>query len=241
MAPEEVPGTTMLQVQDIHTYYGNSYVLQGVSLEVGKGTVVALLGRNGVGKTTLIRSISGQTPCRRGRIVFQGTDISHMPSYRISRQGIGLVPQGRRIFPSLTVAETFQISSHGARDHGWTQEKLRQAFPRMGERWTQRAGKLSGGEQQMLATARALLGNPLLLLMDEPTEGLAPLLVRDMGAIIRQLKAEGLSIVLVEQNLAFALALADYAYVMSKGRIVYESAAADLWRNEEVKARYLGV
>lgn len=232
---------SMLQVQDVHTYYGNSYVLQGVSLEVEKGTVVALLGRNGVGKTTLIRSISGQTPCRQGRIIFQGTDISHMPSYRIARQGIGLVPQGRRIFPSLTVGETFQISSQGAKDHGWTADKLRSVFPRLGERWNQRAGKLSGGEQQMLAMARALLGNPELMLMDEPTEGLAPLLVRDTGTIIQQLKAEGLSIVLVEQNLAFAVALADYAYVMSKGRIVHESPAADLWKNEEVKARYLGV
>lgn len=232
---------SMLQVQDVHTYYGNSYILQGVSLAVEKGTVVAILGRNGVGKTTLIRSISGQTPCRRGRIVFQGTDIAHLPSHRIARLGIGLVPQGRRIFPSLTVGETFQISSQGSKDHGWTADKLRAVFPRLGERWNQRAGKLSGGEQQMLAMARALLGNPELMLMDEPTEGLAPLLVRDTGTIIQQLKAEGLSIVLVEQNLAFAVALADYAYVMSKGRIVHESPAADLWKNEEVKARYLGV
>ncbi len=232
---------SMLQVQDAHTYYGNSYVLQGVSLEVEKGSVVAILGRNGVGKTTLIRSISGQTPCRQGRIVFRGTDITHLPSYRIARKGIGLVPQGRRIFPSLTVGETFQIASQGSKNHGWTAEKLRKVFPRLGERWNQRAGKLSGGEQQMLATARALLGNPQLVLMDEPTEGLAPLLVRDMGAIIQQLKAEGLSIVLVEQNLAFALALADYAYVMSKGRIVHQAPAAELWQDAETKARYLGV
>ncbi|MDP2727167.1 MAG: ABC transporter ATP-binding protein [Dehalococcoidia bacterium] len=231
----------MLQVDDVHTYYGNSYILQGVSLVVEKGTVVAILGRNGVGKTTLIRSISGQTPCRKGHILFQGTDITHMPTHRIARQGIGLVPQGRRIFPSLTVAETFQISSRSARDQGWTKERLLTVFPRLGERWNVRAGKLSGGEQQMLATARALMGNPQLLLMDEPTEGLAPLLVRDMATIIQQLKAEGLSIVLVEQNLAFALALADHAYVMSKGRIVHQASADELWRDTEVKARYLGV
>ncbi|MDP2935941.1 MAG: ABC transporter ATP-binding protein [Dehalococcoidia bacterium] len=232
---------SVLQVQDLHTYYGNSYVLQGVSLEVEQGTVIAILGRNGVGKTTLIRSISGHTPCRQGHIFFQGKEISHMPSYFIARQGIGLVPQGRRVFPSLTVKETFQISARGATEHGWTEEKVLKVFPRLGERWNQRAGKLSGGEQQMLAIARALLGNPRLLLLDEPTEGLAPLLARDLGSIIQQIKAEGLSIVLVEQNLTFALALADYAYVMSKGRIVHQAPAANILLDAEVKARYLGV
>lgn len=232
---------SMLQVQDVHTYYGNSYVLQGISLEMEKGTVVALLGRNGVGKTTLIRSISGQTPCRRGQIMFQGADISHMPSYQIARLGIGLVPQGRRIFPSLTVGETFRISSRNSNSGAWTTERLLKVFPRLGERWNNRAGKLSGGEQQMLATARALLGNPHLLLLDEPTEGLSPLLVRDLGNVIQQLKAEGLSILLVEQNLAFAVGLADYAYVMSKGRIVHQGPAHQLWQNPEVKGRYLGV
>lgn len=231
---------SLLQVQDIHTYYGSSYVLQGVSLAVEEGTVVALLGRNGVGKTTLIRSISGQSPCRRGQILFRGTDITHMPSYRIARLGLGLVPQGRRIFPSLTVGETFQVSGRG-HDQGWTKEKVLAAFPRLGERWDSRAGKLSGGEQQMLATARGLLGNPQLLLMDEPTEGLAPLLVRETASIIQQLKAAGLSILLVEQNLAFALALADYAYIMSKGRIVHQAPAAKILLDAEIKARYLGV
>ncbi|MDO8692317.1 MAG: ABC transporter ATP-binding protein [Dehalococcoidia bacterium] len=231
----------MLQVQDIHTYYGSSYILQGVSLEVEKGSVVALLGRNGVGKTTFIRSVSGQTPCRRGRIVFQGTDITHMPTHQIARLGVGLVPQGRRIFPSLTVGETFRVSGRHSITGGWTKEKLLEVFPRLGERWNIRAGKLSGGEQQMLATARALLGNPQLLLLDEPTEGLSPLLVRDMAHIIRQIKEEGLSIILVEQNLSFALSLADYAFVMSKGRIVYQGPGARLWEDSEVKARYLGV
>ncbi len=232
---------SMLQVQDVHTYYGNSYVLQGISLEMEKGTVVALLGRNGVGKTTLIRSISGQTPCRRGRIMFQGTDISRMPTYQIARLGIGLVPQGRRIFPSLTVSETFRISARNGSSGAWNTERLLKVFPRLGERWNNRAGKLSGGEQQMLATARALLGNPHLLLLDEPTEGLSPLLVRDLGHVIQELKAEGLSILLVEQNLAFAVGLADYAYVMSKGRIVHQGPANQLWQNPEVKGRYLGV
>ncbi|MDP2727934.1 MAG: ABC transporter ATP-binding protein [Dehalococcoidia bacterium] len=231
---------SLLKVHDIHTYYGHSYVLQGVSLEVQEGSVVALLGRNGVGKTTLIRSICGQTPCRQGRVLFRNTDITRMPTHQIARLGIGQVPQGRHIFASLTVAETFQLAdrSNGGR---WNKKKLLETFPRLGERWHSRAGKLSGGEQQMLATARALLGNPHLLLLDEPTEGLAPLLVRDLGCIIQQLKEEGLSIILVEQNISFALALADRAYVMSKGRIVHEAPAAQLCDDTEVKARYLGV
>lgn len=230
----------MLEVRDIHTYYGNSYVLQGVSLEVEEGKVVAVLGRNGVGKTTLIGSISGQVPCRRGEILLRGTDVARMPTHQISRLGIGLVPQGRFIFPSLTVAETFQIAER-PNNGKWNKKKLLETFPRLGERWQSRAGKLSGGEQQMLATARALLGNPRLLLLDEPTEGLAPLLVRDIACIIQQLRQEGLSIVLVEQNLSFALSLADYAYVMNKGRIVHEAPADRLWEDSEVKARYLGV
>ncbi len=232
---------SMLQVEDIHTYYSSSYILQGVSLEVEKGSVVALLGRNGVGKTTFIRSVSGQMHCRRGRIVFQGTDITRMPTHQIARLGVGLVPQGRRIFPSLTVGETFGISDRHTATGGWTKEKLLEIFPRLGERWNTRAGKLSGGEQQMLATARALLGNPQLLLLDEPTEGLSPLLVRDLAHIVQQIKAEGMSIILVEQNLSFALSLADYAFVMSKGRIVHEAPGARLLEDSEVKARYLGV
>jgi len=231
----------MLKIVDIHTYYGDSYVLQGVSLEVGKETVVALLGRNGVGKTTLIRSIVGFTPARRGQIFFNEREITRMPSYKIIRRQIGLVPQGRRIFPSLTVRENLAIAARGSNARGWDFEKIYGLFPRLGERDQNRGNQLSGGEQQMLAIARALISNPLFLLMDEPTEGLAPVLVKEVGDAILRLKESGLSIFLVEQNLSFAKRFADYAHVMSKGKIVYSSTPTELWENQEIKERYLGV
>jgi branched-chain amino acid transport system ATP-binding protein len=231
----------MFKVLDIHTYYGDSYVLQGVSLEIAKEQVVALLGRNGVGKTTLIRSIAGFTPARRGQILFQGRDITRLAAYKIIRLRIGLVPQGRRIFPSLSVKENLSIAARGSGEKGWDFEKIYALFPRLEERRNQRANTLSGGEQQMLAIARALISNPLFLLMDEPTEGLAPVLVREVGDVILRLKEEGLSIFVVEQNLSFARKFADYAHVMSKGKIVYSSTPGELWENREVKERYLGV
>jgi len=231
----------MLKIIDIHTYYGDSYVLQGVSLEIAKGTVVALLGRNGVGKTTLIRSIIGFTPARRGQIFFGGRDITHMAAYKIVRLRMGLVPQGRRIFPTLSVSENLAIAARGSDAQGWDFEKIYALFPRLRERRNQRANTLSGGEQQMLAIARALISNPIFLLMDEPTEGLAPVLVREVGDAILRLKAEGLSIFLVEQNLSFAKRFADFTHVMSKGKIVYSSTPAELWENQEVKEHYLGV
>jgi len=231
----------MLKVLDIHTYYGDSYVLQGVSLEVAKETVVALLGRNGVGKTTLIRSIVGFTPPRRGQILFNDRNIAHMASYKIVRMQIGLVPQGRRIFPSLTVRENLAIAARGSGAQVWDVEKVFGLFPRLKERDHHRGNELSGGEQQMLAIARALISNPIFLLMDEPTEGLAPVLVREVGDAIRRLKDEGLSIFLVEQNLSFAMKFADYAHVMNKGKIVHSSTPAELWENKEVKEHYLGV
>jgi branched-chain amino acid transport system ATP-binding protein len=231
----------MLKIVDIHTYYGDSYVLQGISLEIAKETVVALLGRNGVGKTTLIRSIVGFTPARRGKILFNDRDITHLAAYKIIHLKMGLVPQGRRIFPSLTVKENLAIANRGANVQGWNFAKIYSLFPRLEERRNQRASTLSGGEQQMLAIARALISNPLFLLMDEPTEGLAPLLVREVGDVILRLKAGGLSIFLVEQNLSFAKKFADYTHVMSKGQIVHSSTPAELWENREVKERYLGV
>jgi len=236
----------MLEVRDIHTYYGDSYVLQGVSLKVDRGSVVAVLGRNGVGKTTLIRSIVGFTPPRRGQLWFKGVEITGRPSYEIVQMGMGIVPQGRRIFPSLNVRENLEIAEgdhRGAGDssHRWTLPRVFGLFPRLRERLLHPAGALSGGEQQMLASARALIGNPEFLLLDEPTEGLAPLLVRELGRIIQQLKGEGLSMLLVEQNLPFALKLADYVYVMSKGRVVYESSPQVLAQNADVKARHLGI
>jgi branched-chain amino acid transport system ATP-binding protein len=230
----------MLEVTDLHTYYGDSYVLQGVSLGVQRGEVVGVLGRNGMGKTTLIRSIVGFTPPRRGRVTFKDRDITGWTSNRIVGLGIGLVPQGRRVFPSLTVAENLSVAA--SRNGGpWTVERAMDLFPRLRERARNRAGKLSGGEQQMLAIARALMANPDLLLMDEPTEGLAPLLVREVGRVIDTLKGEGLSILLVEQNLPLALRLSDRVHVVSRGRIVHSSTPDELWQNAEVKARYLGV
>jgi len=231
----------MLKILDIHTYYGDSYVLQGVSLEIAKGTVVALLGRNGVGKTTLIRSIIGFTPARRGQVLFNDRDITHLAAYKIIHLRMGLVPQGRRIFPSLTVKENLAIATRGSDVQGWDFSKIYALFPRLEERRNQRANTLSGGEQQMLAIARALISNPLFLLMDEPTEGLAPVLVREVGDVILRLKGGGLSIFLVEQNLSFAKKFADHTHVMSKGKIVHSSTPAELWENREVKERYLGV
>jgi branched-chain amino acid transport system ATP-binding protein len=229
----------MLDVRDLHTYYGDSYVLQGVSLSVGPSQVVGILGRNGMGKTTLIRSVIGFTPPRRGRIVFKGTDITRAATDRAVGLGMGLVPQGRRVFASLTVAENLEVAARGRGT--WTVGGVMDLFPRLRERARSRAGKLSGGEQQMLAIARALMTGPELLLMDEPTEGLAPLLVREVGRVIGELKARGLSILLVEQNLPLALSLADRIHIMSRGQIVHSCAPAELAADAETKRRHLGL
>jgi branched-chain amino acid transport system ATP-binding protein len=232
----------MLNVVDLHTYYGDSHVLQGVTLTVERGTVTAILGRNGVGKTTLCRSLVGLTPARSGRIVFNGREITHLPPHTICRLRIGLVPQGRRIFSSLTVEENLAIAARLHTDAGdWDVPKVFGAFPRLAERRHHRGNELSGGEQQMLAIGRALVANPLLLAMDEPTEGLAPMLVAEVARLILRLKAQGTSILLVEQNAAFAVKLADYAHVMSKGQIVHSSDPAALWANQDVKTQLLGV
>ncbi len=228
----------MLDVESIHTYYGDSHVLHGVSLHVGPGEAVALLGRNGAGKTTAIRSIVGFTPPRDGRVVFEGQAIERWPAYRIARRGLALVPQGRRIFAPLSVRENLLL---GARAEGWTLERVFALFPRLREREGQSGGTLSGGEQQMLAIARALLTNGRLLLLDEPSEGLAPIIVREIGRILQALKAERLSLLLVEQNYHLALRVADRVYVMNKGQIVYEGTPAGLEADEEIKRRYLGV
>ncbi len=229
----------MLEVEDIHTYYGESHVLQGVSLAVGAGEVLTILGRNGMGKTTLIRSIVGFTPPRQGRVRFKGEDITRWPPFRMVKLGMALVPQGRRVFPSLTVSENLEVARRG--QGRWTVERVFEVFPRLAERARNRANKLSGGEQQMLAIGRALMSDPELLLMDEPTEGLAPLLVREVGRVIGELKKAGLSILLVEQNLPLALSVADRVHVLSRGQIVHRGSPAGLMTNEEVKSRYLGV
>ena len=234
----------MLQLIDIHTYYGDSYILQGVSLRVGESSAVALLGRNGMGKTTTINSIIGLIPPRRGQVLFKGVDVTGVEPFRIGRMGLGLVPQGRRIFPSLTVKENLTIVPRSGRGRlaVWNMERLTSLFPRLEERINTRAKFLSGGEQQMLAIARALKGDPDLLLMDEPSEGLAPLLVLEVGHIIQQLKKQSsVSILLVEQNLGLAVQVADEVYVMSKGRVVYESKIEEFKSDENVKSRYLGV
>ena len=228
----------LLDVAGIHTYYGESHVLHGVSLRVEPGEAVALLGRNGAGKTTVIRSIAGFTPPRAGRVVFDGEPVEGWPAHRIARRGLALVPQGRRIFAPLTVRENLGI---GARQTGWTLERVFSLFPRLRERQEQSGGTLSGGEQQMLAIGRALLTNGRLLLLDEPSEGLAPLIVREVGRVLEVLKGERLSILLVEQNYHLALRVADRVYVMNKGQIVYEGTPGALEADEDVKHRYLGV
>jgi len=231
----------MLDVKNIHTYYGDSYILQGVSLSVPKGKVVALMGRNGVGKTTTIRSIIGFTPPRQGSILFKGMDITRLPAHENARMGIGLVPQGRRIFPSLTVLEhltTFNITKKAREE--WNAERVFSLFPPLKNRIKNKGCDLSGGEQQMLAIGRALVMNPDLMLMDEPTEGLAPIFVEGIGKFLVQEK-ERLPILLVEQNLSFALEVADYVYIMSKGAIVFQGRPEELANSRSIQSSYLGV
>jgi branched-chain amino acid transport system ATP-binding protein len=228
----------MLQVDGVHTYYGDSHVLHGVSLEVRPGEAVALLGRNGVGKTTLIRTVVGFTPPRDGSVRLDGEAIHRLPPHAIARRGVGLVPQGRRIFAPLSVSENLLL---GARRGAFTTARVHELFPRLRERQRQGGGTLSGGEQEMLAVGRALMTNPRLLVLDEPSEGLAPLIVREIGRLLLRLKQEGLSILLVEQNVRLALRVTDRVYVMSKGQIVYHGQASALAANEDVKRRFLGV
>jgi branched-chain amino acid transport system ATP-binding protein len=231
---------SLLTLEDVHTYYGDSYVLQGVNLDLPEHSVIGLLGRNGVGKSTTIRSIAGFSAPRRGRIMLDGSDIAGLPPYRISALGVGLVPQGRRIFPSLTVAEHLLLGERG-NGAAWTPERVFDLFPRLAERRGQRARTLSGGEQSMLAIARALLLNPRVLLMDEPTEGLAPVVVDAVADVIRTLRREKQSILLVEQDLLLALDLVDRVYVMSKGQIVWEGTSPALAALPDIQATFLGM
>ena len=232
----------MLSLNEVHTYYSESYILQGVSMEVKEGSVVALLGRNGMGKTTTIRSIIGFAPPRRGIIRFKREDITRLQHYQIARKGIGLVPQGRRIFSSLSVEENLTMAARGTtKNDAWNLERIYSLFPILEKRAKYKGNLLSGGEQQMLTLARALMTNPYLLLMDEPSEGLAPIIVQEVGRIIQQLKESRFSILLVEQNLEMALTIADYAYILSKGNIVYESTARELQENEEAITNFIGV
>ena len=230
----------MLTVENLHVYYGASHVLQGLSLRVGPGEVVALLGRNGSGKTTTLNALMGFVPVRSGTLEIAGQSTAGVPPHRIARLGAGLVPQGRGIFPTLTVRENLTLAARAVRD-GWTLDRALAAFPPLVRRLHHLGGTLSGGEQQMLALARALLLNPRLLLLDEPSEGLAPLLVAEIGRVLASLRGDGLSVLLVEQNLSLALGLADRVCVMNKGVIVFEGKPAALQAEGEVLQRYLGV
>ena len=230
----------MLKVEEIHTYYGESYILQGISLEVGQGEVVGILGRNGMGKTTLMRSLIGFTPPRRGRVVYRDVELTGKKPYEIARLGISIVCQGRQIFPSLNVAENLKVGFR-AKSEGWTLEKICELFPPLKGRIHHPGNRLSGGEQQMLAIGRSLMTNPSLMLMDEPTEGLSPIYVRTVGQVIRRLQESGLSILLVEQNLRFDLKYTDRIYLLGQGKIVHSSSPQELDANHEIKQKYLGV
>jgi branched-chain amino acid transport system ATP-binding protein len=232
----------MLTVGDIHTYYGDSYVIQGVSLSVVRGRITVLMGRNGAGKTTVIRSIAGLTPPRRGSILFEGEELTRLPAHEIARRGIGLVPQGRRIFASLSVGEHLAVAASRRRETTWTTERIFTIFPRLKERVHQRAVHLSGGEQSMLAIARALRTEPKCLLMDEPTEGLAPLFIDIVLDVIRDLKSAGeLGILIVVQELPIALAIADRICVLDKGNIVFDGSPQELTERPDIQARFIGV
>jgi branched-chain amino acid transport system ATP-binding protein len=216
-------------------------VLFGVSLEVGRGECVCLLGRNGVGKTTTMRSIIGLTPPRRGRVVWKGREVTGRPPYQIARAGIGFIPEDRRIFADLTVWENLNVASRGGRNGGWTVERVFSLFPKLRELVDRQGGFLSGGEQQMLTIARTLMGNPELLLLDEPSEGLAPLVVDHLKEQIARLKQDGLTILLAEQNVRFSLDLADRVYILEKGHIRFEGTAREVRDNDTIRQQYLAL
>jgi branched-chain amino acid transport system ATP-binding protein len=240
----------MLEIRELTAGYGSSEALDRVSLEVPDGELVAILGRNGMGKTSLCRSIMSLTPpgVRSGSIAYDGTELVGMPAHRIARVGLGYVPQGRHVFPSLGVVENLTIaartgpeSNGGSGSEPWTLDRIWEMFPRLQERRSNRAGQLSGGEQQMLAIARALMTNPTLLIMDEPSEGLAPIIVEHVREQLQRLKGSSLSMLLVEQNYKLAIDLADTAYILENGQVVFRGTAAELDGDEDLKRRCLGV
>ena len=220
-----------LEAGDLHTYYGKSHILHGVSLSLAGGQVATLLGRNGAGKTTTLRSLMGLTPARSGTVRVLGRDCMAWPPYRIAALGVGFVPEGRRVFANLSVEENLMVPLQ--RPGPWTVERVFEVFPRLAQRRAHRGRQLSGGEQQMLAIARALVLNPAILLLDEPSQGLAPLIVQEVFQVIASLRAQGISILLVEQNVRAAIQIADVAYVLDDGRVVYHGPAADLAADEE--------
>ena len=235
--------TTLLALDRLHTFYGKSHVLRDLSFGVPRGRITTLLGRNGMGKTTTLRSIMGLTPPRSGTIRFDGRDITGQPSYRVARLGLGYVPEGRQLFPHLDVGENLRLAALSGRAGGpWTHDALFEYFPILRQRWHQKAKSLSGGEQQMLAIARALAGNPAFVMLDEPSQGLAPLLVRELGSLMLRLKREGLTILLVEQNTRLALTVADHVLVLHKGTMVFAGPIDEFRAHEDaLKGGYLAV
>jgi len=234
----------MLELKEIHTYYGLSHVIQGVSLTVEEGEIITLIGRNGAGKTTTLKSIIGLTPPRAGTITFQGEDITHLPTHLIAQRGIAFVPEERRVIPNLTVAENLKIGMLKNKDKSKNAKLLERTFayfPRLQERLTQRGGSLSGGEQQMLTMARGLVSDPAIMLIDEPTEGLMPLLVNQIAIILKEMNKDGVTILLVEQNVEMALSISTRGYVIDQGVIQFEGQAKELQQNREIQQRYLGV
>lgn len=235
---------SLLELHDVHSFYGNIHALKGVSLSVEEGEIVTLIGANGAGKTTTLRSISGLLHPRKGRVLFGGKDISTMPAHLVHREGIGMVPEGRGVFPRLTVRENLEMGAYTVKDKAEIKKGIDRAFamfPRLEEREGQYGGTLSGGEQQMLATARGLMSHPRILLMDEPSMGLAPVLVDQIFDVIRELNQNGTTILLVEQNALMALSVAHRAYVLQTGSIVLSGKAADVAADESVKKAYLGI
>jgi branched-chain amino acid transport system ATP-binding protein len=230
----------MLVVRDLHAYYGESHVLQGVSLEVGAGECAAILGRNGAGKTTTVAAITGLVKPRRGSVNVSGAELAGMAPHRVARSGVSLVPQGRRVFSDLTVRENLELTAR-ERPGGWDLERVLGLFPALRRRLEVFGDQLSGGEQQMLAIGRALMRNPRVLLLDEPSEGLAPKVVAEVGEAIALLRQGGLAILLVEQNLALATRAAQRVYVMNKGTIVFDGTPAQLASSADVESRYLGI
>ena len=231
VAAKTEAGQNILEVEAIHSFYGKSHILHGVSLTLQEGEIVTLLGRNGAGKTTTLRSLVGLTPAREGAVRIFGKATTHWPPYAIAALGVGYVPEGRRIFGNLTVEENLKVPLE--RPGHWTIPRIYQLFPRLEERRRNKGRQLSGGEQEMLAIARALLLNPKILLLDEPSQGLAPLIVQEVFRVIADMRKIGMSILLVEQNVRAAVEIADRAYVLDDGRIIYEGAAAELGRDEE--------
>ena len=222
---------SVLEAAELHTYYGKSHILHGVSLTVNEGEIVALLGRNGAGKTTTLRTLVGLTPAREGSVKIFGHDVTAWPSFRIAALGVGYVPEGRRIFAQLTVDENLRVPLE--RPGPWTIARVYELFPRLAKRKANKGRQLSGGEQEMLAIARALLLNPKLLLLDEPSQGLAPLVVQEVFRVVVSMRSEGISVLLVEQNVRAAVEIADRAYVLDDGRVVYDGPAAEFARDEE--------